>query len=158
MPHPGTTHNTETSGDLQAMQDLENILPLFKAIVSHMDDGVLISDRSGKVLYQNFSAELFLTDDTDSSRKSIKNIRNISSIDLISIMKEAFYEDMLSPSSRTTTILKTFQRTIQHKNRAIHLEIQCCLSCAFNGQLRLVHPARHIQRAPAGCYSGPCHQ
>ncbi|MCF6198583.1 MAG: sigma 54-interacting transcriptional regulator [Hyphomicrobiaceae bacterium] len=119
------------------MQDLENILPLLEVLVSHMEDGVLITDRSGRALYQNPSAELFLTDDTDSSRKSIENIRNISSIDLISIMKEAFYEETLSPPSKTTTILKTFQRTVQHKNKVLHLDIQCCLSCALNGQLRL---------------------
>ncbi len=119
------------------MQDLENILPLLEAIVSQIDDGVLITDRSGRVLYQNPSAELYLTNDTDSSRKSIENIRDVSSVDLISIMKEAYYEETLALTAKTTTILKAFQRTVRHKNKVVHLEIQCCLSCALDGQLRL---------------------
>ena len=82
------------------MQDLRNILPLLEAIVSHIDDGVLITDRSGTILYLNPSAKILLTD-----RKmhpilaSIENIGNISSLDLSAIMNEALNEE---PNTSTT--------------------------------------------------------
>jgi transcriptional regulator with PAS, ATPase and Fis domain len=119
------------------MQDLSNILPLLEAIVSHIDDGVLITDRSGSILYLSPSANSLLLEGRNKNSHHIKNISNISSIDLIAIMKEAFYNTPLSPSRNTATGLKKFYRNIKTANGTRHLEIQCCLTCESHGQLRL---------------------
>ncbi len=119
------------------MQDLRNILPLLEAIVSHIDDGVLITDRSGTVLYQNPSVQALFNDGKTPPSCQIKNIRNISCIDLVSIMKEAFYENNSPASTTMPHNSKRFYRKINTKNSARHLEIQCCLTCESQGQLRL---------------------
>lgn len=119
------------------MQDLSNILPLLEAIVSHIDDGVLITDRSGAVLYLNPSAKTFLTDDHTSPSSSFKNISSISNIDLIAIMKEAFYLDDNPAPRNMKTGLKKFFRKTETLEGTRYLEIQCCLTCESQGRLRL---------------------
>ena len=124
------------------MQDLHNILPLLEAIVSRIDDGVLITDRSGTVHYLNPSAKLALSDHNPHDLRHIKDIDNISSLDLTAIMKEAFANPSPSTAgktkvSKTHTGSKKFYRSIDCENGTRHLEIQCCLTQQSQGQLRL---------------------
>lgn len=119
------------------MQDLGSILPLLEAIVSHIDDGVLITDRAGSVLYQNPSARTYLLDDQHPHPGPFKTIGHISSVDLIAIMKEAFYDGAPPPSGDIQSGLKKFYRNINTSNGTRYLEIQCCLTCETHGQLRL---------------------
>ncbi len=119
------------------MQDLSSILPLLEAIVSHIDDGILITDRSGSILFLNPSAKVFLRTDKEKPTTHLKNISNITCIDLIAIMKEAFYEERLPASGELQAGLKKFNRIIKTSSGTRHLEIQCCLTRQSQGQLRL---------------------
>ncbi len=119
------------------MQDLSSILPLLEAIVSHMDDGILITDRSGSILFLNPSAETFLSADKKPCPAQMKNIRNITCLDLTNIMQEAFYDERLSTSRGPRSGLKKFNRSIKTRSGTRHLEIQCCLTRQSQGQLRL---------------------
>ncbi len=111
------------------MQELSTILPLLEAIVSHIDDGVLITDRCGTVLYLNPSANTLLNMATAPSRPPVKQLSDISSIDLVAIMNEAF--NSIAPSSLDNKDRKTrkFFRKIETGEGTRHLEIQCCLTC-----------------------------
>ena len=119
------------------MQDLSSILPLLEAIVSHIDDGVLITDRSGTILFVNPSAKTFLTNERKQNTTHIKNISNVSSIDLTAIMKEAFNDDSYSAPDVIPSGLKKYFRKIESQSGTRHLEIQCCLTRQSQGQLRL---------------------
>lgn len=136
------------------MQELSNILPLLEAIVSHIEDGVLITDISGAVLYQNPSARKLLNAQGQSETRPIRHIGDFSSIDLQAIMNNAFHSEglqeekfrgngkkslsgMATNSSGMATRLKKFHRCIDSPKGPRHLEIQCCLSCQPHGRLRL---------------------
>ncbi|MCP4935687.1 MAG: AAA domain-containing protein [bacterium] len=119
------------------MQDLSSILPLLEAIVSHIDDGILITDRSGAILFLNPSAKTYLGSDKDNSATHIKNISNITCIDLTAIMKETFYEERLPMSRKIQSGLKKFNRNIKTPSGTRYLEIQCCMTRQSQGQLRL---------------------
>ncbi len=119
------------------MQELQNIMPLLEAITSHIDDGVLITDRSGQVLYLSPSARKLLAKDALSPPDSIRKISNISGIDLIAIMQEAFYETPRRPAESTKVSLKKFIRNIKTAHGTRHLEIQCCMTCESQSHLRL---------------------
>ncbi len=119
------------------MQDLSNILPLLEAIVSHIDDGVIITDRSGKILYLSPSAKTVLTNDKKCSIAQVKNINNIKSVDLIAIMKEAFYDDNKHYPNNKHSGLKKFYRNINTSAGTRYLEIRCYLTRQSQGQLRL---------------------
>ena len=119
------------------MQDLSSILPLLEAIVSHIDDGILITDRSGSVLFLNPSAKTFLSNGKKQSTTQIKNISNITTIDLIAIMKEAFYDGRHPTPGNMHSNQKKFARNIETPSGTRHLEIQCCLTRQSQGQLRL---------------------
>ncbi len=119
------------------MQDLSSILPLLEAIVSHIDDGILITDRSGAILFLNPSAKVFLNTGKEKRTNQLKNIGNITCVDLIAIMKEAFCEERFPAQGDFRSGLTKFIRNIKTPSGTRHLEIQCCLTRQSQGQLRL---------------------
>jgi transcriptional regulator with PAS, ATPase and Fis domain len=120
------------------MQDFSGIVPLLEAIVSHLEDGVLITDRSGTILFMNPAAEAILSGDRDKRGGQLKHISNVKSVDLAGIMREAFYseEDSVEEGGIRTRIRK-FRRETLEQSRPRHLEIQCCMTCEQHGRLRL---------------------
>lgn len=118
------------------MQDFSGIVPLLEAIVSHLDEGVMITDRSGNILFMNPAAKTILASERDGRQAAFKHITNFRSIDLAAIMREAFYGDDLADGELRSK-LKKFQRDISERHRIRHVEIQCCMTCEQHGRLRL---------------------
>lgn len=137
------------------MQEFSGLVPLLEAIVSHLDDGVLISDRSGNILFMNPAARSLLGRDHDGRAFNPKHLSGISSVDFVGIMREAFYVEAESEADTHKTDvrvrLRKFRRDISDRNRSRHLEIQCCMTCEQQGRLRLfiIRDTTHERRLNA---------
>jgi transcriptional regulator with PAS, ATPase and Fis domain len=139
------------------MQSLDGILPLLEAIGSHIDEGILISDRAGNVLFVNPSAKAILAGHHEEQSKSavngdatrtiaasrnghvfgFHNISNITRLDLVGIMREAFYGIENGQLKTLNTDLKKFHREIKDAGGHRQIEIKCCMTCEQRGNLRL---------------------
>ena len=118
------------------MQELENVLPLLEAIVSYIDDGVMIASRDGSVLYMNPSACELLD---VPKNKPIRQIGDVDSVDLLEVMETALNLQRSQQTQPFTpgTLLKT-ERRIPTNGGYRDLEFNCCMTCESENRLRLL--------------------
>jgi len=137
------------------MQEINEVLPLLDAIVSHLEDGVLICDRRGDVVYMNPAAHRLLaarkSDAPAAGASAVRNIANIKTVDLVGLMREAFYEEQMAATRPVNGQMKKFHREINGSKgggkggdggsdrgaKKRQVEIRCCTTCEQHGRLRL---------------------
>ena len=117
-----------------AVRELEDLLPLLEAIVSYIDEGVLLADRQGNILYQNPAAGELLGAPGNVPLQSLADIKGVDFI--------AALDKVLERAPETSSIdnpnLIQFEMRIEAQGEPRDLTFHCCKACETHGNLRLV--------------------
>ena len=117
--------------------DENSLLPILEAIVSYIDEGVIIADPTGNVIYQNPSAmELFGMDN-----EPVTRLRDIGSFNLQKAMLRAAIDaGEMDAAGRPTGQFVRFEHKVEVNNRIRYLQFHCGLisTNTKNERLRLI--------------------
>ena len=117
--------------------DEDNLRPILEAIVSYIDEGVIIADPSGNVIYQNPSAmELFGMDN-----EPVTRLREIGNFNLQKTMLRAAIDaGEMDAAGRPTGQFVRFEHKVEVNNSQRYLQFHCGLinTNAKNERLRLI--------------------
>ena len=117
--------------------DENSLLPILEAIVSYIDEGVIIADPSGNVIYQNPSAmELF-----DMKNEPVTRLRDIGSFNLQkSMLRAAIDAGEMDAAGRPTGQFVRFEHKVEVLNGIRYLQFHCGLisTNVKNERLRLI--------------------
>ncbi len=117
-----------------AIQEMDDLLPLLEAIVSYIDEGVLLADRDGNILYQNPAAGELLGAPGNEPLQSLADIKGVDFIAALDKVLERAPE-MNSPNDPN---LIQFEMRIEASGEPRDLTFHCCKACESHGYLRLV--------------------
>ena len=118
------------------MREIDDLVPLLEAIVSYIDEGVLLTDRDGSVLYQNPAAGELLGMPGGEPLQSLADIRTVDLNDALNrVLKHAGTNDI---GNGITPNLIQFDLRIDVLGEMRDLEFHCCRACEAQGHLRLV--------------------
>ncbi|MCC2112769.1 MAG: sigma 54-interacting transcriptional regulator, partial [Hyphomicrobiales bacterium] len=109
-------------------------MPLLEAIVSYIDEGVLLADRDGNILYQNPAAGELLGAPGNEPLQSLADIKGVDFIAALDKVLERVPE-MNSPDDPN---LIQFEMRIEANGEPRDLTFHCCKACEAHGYLRLV--------------------
>jgi len=112
------------------MHDIVEVLPLLEAIVSYIDEGVLITDRHDGVIYMNPSACQLLDIPPNTP---VRHLRDVKSVDLEAIIAEA--KRPLGSGSGCQSL--TFQKSLPRPDGPRYVQFDVCSSSKSDGGLRL---------------------
>ena len=114
-----------------------SLTPILEAIVSYIDEGIIIADSSGKVIYQNPSAmELFGMDN-----EPVTRLREIGSFNLQKAMLRAAIDaGEMDAAGRPTGQFVRFEYKVEVKDSFRYLQFHCGLikTNVKNEKLRLI--------------------
>ncbi|MFK5914733.1 MAG: sigma 54-interacting transcriptional regulator [Woeseiaceae bacterium] len=117
--------------------DEKNLLPILEAIVSYIDEGVIIADPTGNVIYQNPSAmELF-----GMNNEPVTRLRDIGSFNLQKTMLRAAIDaGEMDAAGRPTGQFVRFEHKVEVNNKVSYLQFHCGLinTGTKNERLRLI--------------------
>lgn len=115
----------------------KNLTPVLEAIVSYIDEGVIIADPTGNVIYQNPSAmELF-----GLSNKPVTHLRDIGDFNLQkSMLRAAIDAGEIDAAGRPTGQFVLFEHRFKDDNNSRYLQFHCGLISIDNKdeKLRLI--------------------
>ncbi|MBB4304434.1 transcriptional regulator with PAS, ATPase and Fis domain [Rhodobium orientis] len=117
------------------MREIDDLVPLLEAIVSYIDEGVLLTDRDGTVLYQNPAAAELLVAPGAGPLQSLADIRGV---DLKDALDRVLERAPAQPENAITPNLIQFDMRIKVRDEMRDLEFHCCRACDTYGNLRLV--------------------
>ena len=118
------------------MYDLDNMMPLLEAVVSYIDEGVLLSDREGRILYQNPAAGELLGAPSNQPLECLSDIKSIDLQDALErVMARADHRERAG--ERVTNLIQ-FELTVDVDGEHRDLEFHCCRPCEAQAHLRLV--------------------
>ena len=118
------------------MNNIDDISPLLEAIISFVDEGVLITDDNGKILYENPAAKELLG---ISGNKNIASLDEIEGFDLINVLNE--HLSKVSPPDSPEDMNEHFARFNQDiivDGQCRNLEFNSCHACESQGSFRLL--------------------
>ena len=119
------------------MMNENNLLPILEAIVSYIDEGVIIADTSGNVIYQNPSAmQLF-----GMSNEPVTRLRDIGSFNLQKAMLRAAIDaGEMDAAGRPTGQFVRFEHKVEVSDNIRYLQFHCGLinTNTQNEKLRLI--------------------
>ena len=101
-----------------------NLTPVLEAIVSYIDEGVIIADPTGNVIYQNPSAmELF-----GINNDPVTHLREIGDFNLQkSMLRAAIDAGEIDAAGRPTGQFVLFEHRIRIENNYRYLQFHCGL-------------------------------
>jgi len=118
------------------MKEIDDLVPLLEAIVSYIDEGVLLTDKDGTVLYQNPAAAELLGAPGNEPLQSLADIKGVDLNDALNqVLKRARDDD---GAEGLTPNLIQFDMRIKVHGEMRDLEFHCCRACEAQGHLRLV--------------------
>ena len=120
------------------MEDLERFRPILEAVVSYMDEGVLIADRDGQVLFQNPAAGRLLG---QPGNEPIEHLHEVGRLNLQrSLLRAAIDAGEVDAAGRPSGRFVSFEESIPADGGQRHLEITSGLLEGPSGSewLRLV--------------------
>ncbi len=118
------------------MHEMENVLPLLEAIVSYIDEGVLLADKTGEILYQNPAAGELLGARPNEPLTSLADIKGVDFQGALEdVMQKA---DRREKNGETISNLIQFSLGISVRGEQKELEFHCCRPCEAQANLRLV--------------------
>jgi transcriptional regulator with PAS, ATPase and Fis domain len=101
-----------------------SLLPVLEAIVSYIDEGVIIADPTGNVIYQNPSAMEFF----DTDNEPLSHLRDIGSFNLQKAMLRAAIDaGEMDAAGRPTGQFVRFEHKIEINNTQRYLQFHCGL-------------------------------
>lgn len=112
------------------VHDIVEVLPLLEAIVSYIDEGVMIADRADGVIYMNPSACQLLDIPPNTP---IRHLRDVPTVDLDAILTEA--KDARGGGSGCQSL--TFEQRIPSTDGSRYVRFDVCTSSQSEGGLRL---------------------
>ncbi len=118
------------------MTILDDISPLLEAIISFVDEGVIISDDTGRILYENPAAKELLG---LSDKKKITSLDQIEHFDLVNVLNE--HLSKVPPPSSPADMNEHFARFNQDiiiNGQCRNLEFNSCHACESQGSIRLL--------------------
>ena len=128
------------------MLEIENLLPLLEAIVSYIDDGVVIADEQSNVFYMNPSANTLLSIPPN---HAVGKLDDIPSIDLNRIFQKSRQK-----TQSGTKFSKIEQRIQTGSGGHRDLEFECCFAGASTSNLHLMIVRDITQRRALEAYLG----
>jgi len=137
------------------MQDLDNLLPLLEAIVSYINEGVLIGNMSDEVFYMNPSAYELLDIPANQAIRTIDDVAGVDLREIVSQSPGTATGPAMNGSARATVGAQKFERRIEIGNGEggyRDLEFDCC--CEPGGGLRLMIMRDITQRKKLQAYLG----
>lgn len=114
-----------------------NLIPVLEAIVSYIDEGVIIANQSGKVIYQNPSAMELL----GMNNKPITHLHDIGNFNLQKTMLRAAIDaGEMDAAGRPTGQFVRFEHKLTIENTSHYLQFHCGLinTSEKNEKLRLI--------------------
>ncbi|MCK5386238.1 MAG: PAS domain-containing protein, partial [Gammaproteobacteria bacterium] len=119
------------------VMDEKSLAPILEAIVSYIDEGVIIADPSGSVIYQNPSAmELF-----GMNNEPVTRLREIGNFNLQKAMLRAAIDaGEMDAVGRPTGQFVRFEHKVEVDNTQRYLQFHCGLisTNVKNERLRLI--------------------
>ncbi|PLX36413.1 MAG: Fis family transcriptional regulator [Hyphomicrobiales bacterium] len=117
-------------------REMDDLLPLLEAIVSYIDEGVILTDRDGLVLYQNPAAGQLLGHSGNMPLQSLADIKGVDLQDALEkvVARARAAEEESGPVSS----LIRFEMQIPVEDDVRDLEFHCCRACEAQGNMRLV--------------------
>ncbi|MCB1521699.1 MAG: sigma 54-interacting transcriptional regulator [Hyphomicrobiaceae bacterium] len=118
----------------------EQFRALLEAVVSFIDEGVIVATLDGRVLYHNPAAGELLGAAGNQPIKSLQSVLDIPEGASISSAIEAASRgrsDALAPSGHASDFVR-FQRKLQVRGETRFLEFHSCQTCQSIGQTRLM--------------------
>ena len=114
------------------MQELQTMFPLLEAIVSYIDEGVIIADRDGQVLFQNPSVGELL-----GNRPSVpvESLKNAGGVDLVEEIRKQ--RGNLKKHNHIDDSVK-FEMRFPCAGKARDLEFHCCHASQMTGDMVLL--------------------
>ncbi len=104
--------------------DENSLTPILEAIVSYIDEGVIIADPTGHVIYQNPSAMEFF----DTNNEPLTHLREIGSFNLQKTMLRAAIDaGEMDAAGRPTGQFVRFEHKVKVKNNYRYLQFHCGL-------------------------------
>ena len=128
------------------MTQLTNILPMLEAVITFIDEGVMITDQEGKVMYQNPAAGLLLG---PLSPQPMEDIRHIGEFNLQgALLQAALNAGETEDSEQSCGHFVTFEQKLGNKENERYLEFHSGLvDCAKTGQkARLILIRDHTEQ------------
>ncbi len=114
------------------MQELQTMFPLLEAIVSYIDEGVIIADRQGRVLFQNPSAGELLGNRPSVPVETLKKAGGLNLVDEISKIRKNAAKTAGGDGS------VKFELRISNGSRKRDLEFNCCRASQMTGDMVLL--------------------
>jgi len=116
--------------------ELESMHTLLEAIISYIDEGVLIADAQGRVVYQNPSVGELLG---MPANRPLETLEQIETLDLAEVIDNALQRSMRQRHDDAAHAnLVRFHRRIKVNGVMRELEFHSCLGSASRSGLRLV--------------------
>lgn len=117
------------------VQELQMMFPLLEAIVSYIDEGVLIAGKDGQVLFQNPAAGELLGMKVS---MPVENLGDAGGIDLFGQMQKAREQQQNSLGGQDAADSIRFERRIHVGGAQRDLEFHCCRASAMTGDMMLL--------------------
>lgn len=118
------------------MSEITDLVPLLEAIVSYIDEGVLLTKKDGTVLYQNPAAGELLGAPSNEPLQSLADIKSVDLNDALDqVLRRVKQDDRDEPFVPN---LIQFDLRIEVREEMRDLEFHCCRACDSQGMLRLV--------------------
>ena len=118
-----------------ALQELKTMFPLLEAIVSFIDEGVIIATRDGNIIFQNPAAGELLG---IKSSEPIKSLKEAGTVDLINCLEEARAASFAKGQKPAPGRTAMFELRIRTDKGYRDLEFHFCLSNHMTGDLILL--------------------
>lgn len=112
------------------MPEMEALLPLIEAIVSYIEDGVVIADKNAKVYFMNPAARDLLAVPAE---QTVRHLGDVASINLDDV-----FEHWRERRAVGTKASKLEQRIHLSDGGHRDLELECCFTGERDGRLRLL--------------------
>jgi transcriptional regulator with GAF, ATPase, and Fis domain len=138
-----TTRNLPREG---AMLEMENLLPLLEAIVSYIDDGVVIADDQCNVFYMNPAAHGLLSVPANHAVSKLDDLRSTS--------LQYIFRKSQQQAIKSSTFTKIEQRIHTDDGGHRDLEFECCFPGEVSSHLRLLIIRDVTQRRAFEAYLG----
>ncbi len=114
------------------MQELQTMFPLLEAIVSYIDEGVIIADREGRVLFQNPSAGELLGNRPSVPVETLKKAGGLNLANKISKIRKNAAKAKGGDGS------VKFELRVGNGGRKRDLEFNCCRASQMTGDMVLL--------------------
>lgn len=125
------------------MLQLDSLLPLLEAVVSYIDDGVVIADDKGRVLYMNPSAcELLVIP----PNRAVRRVSDIACVDLSDVFERSQERHDICRSPMTV------EKRVAAPNGYRDVEFECCFTGEGAARLRLIIIRNVTQRRKLDAY------